>query len=250
MKTILPVLLVLIVFAVNANAQKEIVIYSPEAAALVDVNQFNAAEAIQQASAQGGFDYIDPGPAPDPYPQIVVWEKGMEQLGSSATEADGIWFLNHGKAYKKGQWALVLWKIDIPEASARLAGEFDEDLTLALWIDWNRDEMWGKNETVVRRHINIKSWLKFWPFGDPVPVYYLTAFRVPDLEAQMPASWWWGHHGDHDRGEIIGLWARGVVAYDDANVSPDGQQLFGDVEDYNVKYLKSPRPKTRKDAGN
>ncbi len=39
----------------------------------------------------------------------------------------------------------------------------------------------------------------------------------------------------------MNLWVRGIVSYDDPDVSPDGEQIFGEVEDYRVAYMKTPR---------
>jgi hypothetical protein len=71
-----------------------------------------------------------------------------------------------------------------------------------------------------------------------VRIYYLTKFRVPDVDDLLNAS----KKGDSTR-DVIKLWVRGVLSYDDPDVSPDGEQLFGDVEDYRVRYMKTPRKK-------
>jgi hypothetical protein len=40
---------------------------------------------------------------------------------------------------------------------------------------------------------------------------------------------------------MVNLWVRGIVSYDDPDVSPDGEQIFGEVEDYRVAYMQTPR---------
>jgi len=54
----------------------------------------------------------------------------------------------------------------------------------------------------------------------------------------MQATWggWFGWHN-----EIKKLWVRGTLACDDPDVSPDGEQLFGEVEDYLVSYLSQKK---------
>ena len=38
-----------------------------------------------------------------------------------------------------------------------MASEFEEDLTLSLWVDWDQSEMWEKDELEVRKSINLLS---------------------------------------------------------------------------------------------
>jgi hypothetical protein len=63
--------------------------------------------------------------------------------------------------------------------------------------------------------------------------YYLTSFRVPDIKAMMSAE----KVIQHKNREIIYFWVRGSIGYDDPDISPDGEQLFGEVEDYRIAYL-------------
>lgn len=180
----------------------------------------------------GGHDIlppkITPGPAPDPYPHVHVWEKGVEQLGESPDECDGIWFVN-GNLWHPKKWALVRWNIRIPLSDDRFASEFEEDVTLSLWVDWNQDRMWGKNERVLNESLNIHE--HFPHMGPFMEISYLTKFRIPETTVV----------------EIMGkgavkyetrLWARGVLSYDDPDVSPDGECLFGEVEDYLINYFE------------
>ena len=37
--------------------------------------------------------------------------------------------------------------------------------------------------------------------------------------------------------DLRNLWIRGALSFDDPDVSPDGHQLFGEVEDYQITYM-------------
>jgi hypothetical protein len=65
-------------------------------------------------------------------------------------------------------------------------------------------------------------------------VYYLTCFRVPDVTQMASSDWWWWKKWNK---EIRYFWTRCNMTYDDPDVSPDGEQLFGEVEDYRVSYM-------------
>jgi hypothetical protein len=69
--------------------------------------------------------------------------------------------------------------------------------------------------------------------------YYLTGFRVPDIFEMGSSKVWWKDWGD----DVKKLWVRGTVAYDDPDVSPDGNQLFGEAEDYRVGYMLTGKQK-------
>jgi hypothetical protein len=239
---ILPaLLLVLITSTATVGAAKDIYLYSADVARIIDVKEYALSGEIVFAQGYSGSEQsVLPGPAPQPYPPIHVWEQGIERLGGSRAEMDGLTFLNHGTHWVKNRQALVEWRIDIPGAPARLTSEFAEDLTVSLWVDWNQDEMWNKNEAMIRRDINLAEYM---PFEDQtVHVYYLTSFRVPDLDEWLSKQ----VKGDNDR-DVLDLWARGVLTYDDPDNSADGEQLFGDVEDYKVRYMKTPRPRAKDD---
>ena len=240
MKSLPVFLLILTLSAGVAYADQDLYLYSAEVVGLIDIDEYIVSGEILFTRGAGSMQYTEPGPAPAPYPQIMLWERGIERLGAADDEMDGIRFVNHGTHWVKNRQALVLWRIDIPQASNRLMSEFTEDFTVSLWIDWNQDQMWNKNEAMIRRHINL---YEYWPFsGQTAHVYYLTAFRVPDLDAWLAAL----KKGDKNR-DVFDLWVRGVLAYDDPDMSPDGEQLFGDVEDYMVRYMKTPRPKTKRE---
>jgi hypothetical protein len=159
-----------------------------------------------------------------------VWEPRFESLGPS-WDHDGIRFINQGQHWVKNKLALVLWVIQVPHATERMASEFQEDLTLAMWIDWDGDEQWSKSEKVMTHHLNIYDHMP--ASEEPMRVYYLTGFRLPDLEAMMQAdARWWDWKKEYRK-----LWVRGALCYDDPDMSPDGEQLFGEVEDYRVNYM-------------
>lgn len=239
MKCLSAFLLIVILSAGIAAAEQNIYLYSAEVVNLIDVEEYIVSGEIILNMDAGSMKNVAPGPAPEPYPQIVLWEHGIERLGATGDEMDGIRFVNHGTHWVKNRQALVLWRIDIPSASGRLPSELAEDLTVCLWVDWNQDQMWNKNEAMIRRHVNLTDYV---PFTDEtVHVYYLTAFRVPDLDDWLASL----KKGDNLR-DVLNLWVRGVVAYDDPDMSPDGEQLFGDVEDYMVRYMRTPRPKDRR----
>jgi hypothetical protein len=96
-------------------------------------------------------------------------------------------------------------------------------------VDWNRNDAWGIDELVVQRNVDVSG--KITKRREPVTVFFITAFRVPDIPPTSRGTLDHGHGG-----EVADLWVRGTVAYGDARVGPAGDQLFGDVEDYRVQY--------------
>jgi hypothetical protein len=229
-------LLCLILTAPIANGQDmNVYLYDEEVTNDdVDVSQYLATGEVHMRGGHGYWHKVTPGPAPDPYPHVHMWEPGIERLGSSSAEIDGIYFLNVGQYWMAKQWALVVWKIQIPQASLRQANEFTEDLTLSLWIDWNQDEQWGKNEKLFAKHINLSS--HFPTNCHTMYAYYLTKFRVPDIDDYLSQDCF----GNKD---LRKLWIRGTLSYDDPDVSPDGEQLFGEVEDYQITYMVNKKKK-------
>jgi hypothetical protein len=225
-----------------AFAQTDIYLYNDNVVEDVNIGAFlenGEVEMINVGKGEGGMKFVGKGPAPAPYPQVLVWEKDVERLGPNSFKVDGIRFINVGSHWVKNRKALVVWYVEIPNASARLPFEFEKDLTLSLWVDWNQDQMWGKGEKVIVEHINLQSFL---PTTEHVlRVYYLTSFRVPDIDHlelyKKPGA---TDPPGQDKG-IVNLWVRGIVSYDDPDVSPDGEQIFGEVEDYRVAYMKTPR---------
>jgi hypothetical protein len=182
---------------------------------------------------QGYNKWVDVGPAPNPFPQIDIGERDFERLGLSGNAIDGVYFINHGRHLVKGKQAIVLWVIRIPNANQRMASEFARDLTLSFWVDWNGDKMWSPNEHMIHQDLNIQD--QFPAEEGYLLVYYLSWFDVPDVALLAQASS--GRIADKD---IRYLWSRSVVSYDDPDMSPDGQQIFGDYEDYLLTYMLTP----------
>jgi hypothetical protein len=227
------------VFAASAvSAETDIYLYNESVANDVDIGAFleNGEVLVLDWDGLDSKPFIFTGPAPDPYPHVHVWEKDVERLGTSSETIDGIRFVNHGTHFVKNRQAVVVWTIEIPLASERFASEFGEDMTLSLWVDWNGDQMWSKDEKVVHEHLNMHGYMP--TEEDVMRVTYMTKFRVPAVEDLIVGT----KKGDNDR-DVINLWARGIVSYDDPDVSPDGEQIFGEVEDYRLRYMKTPRGK-------
>ncbi len=115
-----------------------------------------------------------------------MWEKDIEQLGRNSFQVNGIRFINHGTHWVKNKKALVLWEIQIPNASSRLASEFAQDLTLSSLggLEPGRDVEQGRADD--SRHINIAD--RFPTTEGTLHVYYLTSFRVPDVDGMTSAK--------------------------------------------------------------
>lgn len=229
--SLLTFLLLIVLSAIPAYGG-DVYLYDNKVADEVDIGRYTTKGEVAFLTGTAKFCEADKGPAPAPYPHIHRWEPDYEQLGASLVETDGILFINLAKYLVKNRKALVLWKIVIPNANARMVSEFGEDLTLSMWVDWDQDEMWAKNELVIRSHFNIAQLLP--TDEENLCIYYLTSFRVPDVNEIMSLNAWWDHMKNK---EIRHFWARGIVSYDDGDVSPDGEQLFGEIEDYRVSYL-------------
>ncbi len=171
---------------------------------------------------------ITPGPAPAPYPHVHVWETGIEQLGESKTACDGIWFTNANQ-WHPNKWAIVRWLILVPECDDRDKSEFAQNLTVSLWVDWNQDKTWSKNELALRESINIHEY--FPALGSNMEITYLTMFRIPETA-------FWESMGEGAQKYETKLWVRGALSYDDPDCSPDGESLFGEVEDYRISFFE------------
>ena len=197
----------------------------------INLNKYLSTGTIElTSSGLAGTLSVQPGPAPLPYPSAKIWEKAIEQLGSTGNTCDGIQFVN-GNLWVVNKKSLVLWKIRIPQASLRLASEFDRDLTMSLWVDWNQDKKWGKNERMIGLPINIHQY--FPTSQDYVEVQYLSYFWVPS-DASFYRTAQGGSSGVANASKR--LWVRCALSYDDPDLSPAGQTLFGEVEDYLVTY--------------
>ena len=228
--------LLLCVSFTNADAAKRIYLYDPSVTSDVDINAYLEDGTLQAPNGKSFSQHVEKGPAPASFPTIAVSENSFEHLGASNAEIDGVIFINHANYYVADREAIVLWTIRIPNASSRTPGEFESDLTLSLWIDWNQDTIWRVGECMIRKSLNVQS--EFPTAEDEILVYYLTSFFVPDLQeiASMQDLQAEAKYGKAEK-DIRYLWARALVAYDDPDVSPDGAQLFGEYEDYRVAYF-------------
>ena len=214
--------------AIVHGADMNIFLSDEHVAESVDIDKYLSTGDIKMIAGKSYDQRVRTGPAPAPYPQVRIWKKGIERLGHSQVTIDGIRFHNTGTFWVAKKWALVIWKVQIPEASLRNASEFEEDLTLSLWVDWNQDEMWGKNEKMICSNVNLHEY--FPTDSETINVYYLARFRIADIDDYMTSSKW-------QNKDLRNLWIRGALSFDDPDVSPDGHQLFGEVEDYQITYM-------------
>ncbi len=232
----LSILLAVVLFAVPSFGE-DVYLYDNSISRAVNIGKYTTEGVVEFLTGIGENCGTDPGPAPAPYPPITLWEPGYEQLGVSNVEMDGVWFINVGNHWVKDRLALVLWKIRIPNANGRMASEFAQDLTLSMWVDWDESEMWDNDEVTLRKHLNINPWLP--TDQQTLCIYYLTGFRVPDIFDMGSSRAAWKDWGE----EVKKLWVRCTIAYDDPDVSPDGNQLFGEAEDYRIGYMLTGKQK-------
>lgn len=222
----------------TAHATKYLYLYDPSVVGEVDLNTYTTTGTVSKPAGGGPFTHnITLGPAPAAYPTINISARSFEFLGTSSAQIDGVVFVNHANYYVPNRLALVLWTIRIPSAAQRAKAEFNKDLTLSLWVDWNQDNLWKPSERMLVKSLNFAN--EFPTTQNEVVIEYLASFRVPDITSQeflnMQAKY--GSSGK----EVRYLWVRTLVAYDDADVSPDGDQLFGEYEDYRIGYsVKDP----------
>jgi len=227
------VLVSLLLSPLFSDAQAaDVYLYDPEVASMVDLKLFLSDGTVQPLTAEPLIKQnVEKGPAPAPFPSITIAAKSFEQIGASNAQIDGIVFMNHNQHYVANRNALVLWIVKIPSASARAASEFDQDLTLSLFVDWNLDKMWKESERTTRATLDLGPYL---PTGsDNIIVYYLTSFKVPDVTMIMEANKKFGESSK----EVRHMWARAVLSYDDGDANAGGGQLFGEYEDYLLSYL-------------
>jgi hypothetical protein len=222
------------------GSEKVIRLYRSDIPGDVDLETYLRSGEVKLQSGLECFPpKVTPGPAPDPYPHVHMWELGIEQLGRTSAKCDGIWFIN-GNIWHPKKIALMLWKIRVPNPSMRLASEFEQDLTVSLWVDWNQDRAWGKNENMVCENLNIE---KFFPNNySCLEIWYLTWFCIPR------ATTFTEECGGKWTKYTAKLWARGLLSYDDPDASPDGECLFGEVEDYQISYFEIQKKSTKKDG--
>ncbi len=232
-------LLVLAVSASAAFAQLDVYLYNEDVIGDVDIGAFledGEVLMLDGGSGEGSMKWVYRGDAPPPYPQVQVWEMDVERLGGANFRSDGLRFVNHGTHWVKNKQAIVVWSIEVPMAPTRFAHEFEEDITLSLWVDWNQNDMWDKNEVMIREHINLHD---YFPCEEAtLRVHYMAKFKVPDVDDMVSSEKYENSQRDRD---VVNLWVRGIVSYDDPDVSPNGEQIFGEVEDYRLRYMKTPR---------
>jgi hypothetical protein len=216
-------------FAIVEQPARVIRLYSENLPANVDLDAYiETGEVVLLGGQEILPPKITPGPAPDPYPHVHVWDKGVEQLGESMDACDGIWFTN-ANLWHPNKWALVRWLIRVPDCNERDASEFAQNLTVSLWVDWNQDRTWSKNELALREHINIHE--HFPNVGPDMEITYLTMFRIPETA-------FWESRGEGAQKYETKLWVRGALSYDDPDCSPDGESLFGEAEDYQINFFE------------
>jgi len=132
----------------------------------------------------------------------------------------------------------IIWRIRIPLPSQRTAEDFDQDLDLAFFVDWNMNSDWEKNEQVINSSLNLK---RFFPNNYPcLEIWYLTWFKVPE------ASTFTAHCGGLEFFKEK-LWTRGVLSYCDPDASANGESVFGEVEDYQISYFEVIKKKGKND---
>lgn len=216
-----------------ARAGKNIYLYDPSVATDIDLNAYLLDGTVRKAGGGSFAPYVQKGPAPPPYPTIDISENSFEYLGASNVLIDGVVFENHGNYYVPNKEAIVLWTIRIPNASQRAQSEFQNDLTLSLWIDWNQDSNWKPSERMITRSLNIAN--EFPNTHNEIVIQFVTSFIVPNIMSEEFLSAQ-AKYGNSDK-DIRHLWVRALVAFDDPDVSPNGDQLFGEYEDYRVAYF-------------
>ncbi len=229
------------------SMEASVYVYDDAVTESVDVVRFEQTGDVTFLDGNGEPCIAEPGPAPIPYPQIRFLGPCFEQLGGTDNGMDGISFCtrgNHGYWKKNGQ-VFVVWNIRIPFANERMAADFEEGLTLSMWVDWDQNGVWDREELVVRKTVNIRQYL---PAGkDDVSLYYLTTFRVSDISRAVSMNL--ASNKDHDE-NLTYLWVRGSLSYGNPLVSPDGDQLYGGFEDHRVGYRINTSKDTTNGAGN
>lgn len=224
-------LLLLPVFS-DSEASENVYLYDASVTTLVDLTLFLSDGTVEPLDGVPLLvQDLQEGPAPEPFPSIDIAEKSFEQIGASNAQIDGVIFMNHNKHYVANRRALVLWVIKIPSASARLASEFDQDITLSLFVDWNQDKVWKESERTTRATLDLGPYLP--TPADDIVVYYLTSFKVPDVSLIMESN----KSPNTATKQVRNMWARAVLSYDDFDANAGGGQLFGEYEDYLVSYL-------------
>jgi hypothetical protein len=230
-KRLIPAILLVLFLSSPAisSDEGELFLYDEGLATVIDVAQYLQDGDIEMLYGETMSFKTDPGPAPEPYPEVFIWEEGIEILGKKADVIEGLHF--KGGRWKPGKKAIVKWRFRIPTPIQRLASEFEQDLNLHLWIDWNQDGVWDKSEKMISRNVNI---FDYFPSDQEqhLTVNYVTWFTVPN-SALLSSLKVKEKELSSDEKRV---WIRALLSYDDPDSSPDGHCLFGDVEDYRVTY--------------
>ena len=229
-------LLCLILCASTAYAGKTYYLYQPGVETEIDLAKYKATGEVVAKNGVGfaGSQKVLPGAAPSPYPTVLVWERAFEQLGLTDNQSDGVRFIN-GNLWVPQKKELVLWTVRVPQASMRLASEFNQLLTLGLWVDWSQDRTWGKREKMVSQNLDLSQY--FPTDQDYLEFKYLTWFIIPYDTDFMGLGGQGSTSGAPKAAKK--LWVRCGLSYDDPDKSPDGEALFGEVEDYQVTYFNN-----------
>jgi len=127
-KFLLAFVLVLVLATSAAFAQLNVYLYSGRVTGNVDIGAYSSTGQVSQLNGKiwdGSKEYVKGGPAPEPYTQVHVWQKDIEHLGFAESwdpveiiRVNGITYVNHGEHWVANQEALVLWEMEIPNASA------------------------------------------------------------------------------------------------------------------------------------
>lgn len=211
--------------------------YDPAVTEMVDVDKFVNTGAVTFLDGLGEMCEAEKGPAPQPYPQIRILGPCFEHLGDTGEGVDGVSFFLRGNHpyWKKNRWVFAVWNIRIPSANERSPVDFEEDLTLSMWVDWDQSGVWDLDELAVRKTVNVGHYLP--TDKEDIYLHYLTAFRILDLSRTASMN---PRSGKDREIELTYLWVRGLLSYDNKFVSPDGDQLYGEFEDYRVGYRSNP----------
>lgn len=228
---IIAMLLFLILFTAPVHAGEVVYMCQPGLEGVVNVDKYLSEGVVELTVGNTLNKKALPGPAPDPYPTIHIWEPGIEQLGKSYDTVDhGIEFT--GRNWSPGSRVLVIWMIRIYNAPMRMPVEFEDDLNVALWVDWNQDGQWTKGERMISSSFNVHD---LFPWEDDhIEIRYLSWFYIPNDENLFRM---FGDYAPNQAStDTKSVWTRCLLSYDDPDASPDGECLFGEYEDYLVTY--------------
>ncbi len=223
-------LVALVTSVASAHAGNTIYLYDESVVPEIDLNAYLTDGTLKQPNGGEFPHWVETGPAPSEYPAIAIAEPGIEILGTSSAQIDGVRFVNHARFMKPDKKTLVLWMIRIPNANQRTSSEFGADINLSLFVDWDQDTKWSESERTIQKSLTLAGY--FPTTFDDIYIYYLTSIIVPDVTMSMASTAIFGNSGK----ELRYMWARAVLSCDDPDASADGEQLFGEYEDYRLAY--------------